>query len=89
VVLGALSITYFRTEITQTVIPRYTLSSEEASVAQLVQRQATCWIDGAPSPVGARDLPLLHRVQIGSGTHPASYPVDIGGSFAGSKAAKV
>jgi hypothetical protein len=27
-----------------------------------------------------------HRVQTGSGVHPASYPMDIGDSFPGSKA---
>jgi hypothetical protein len=30
---------------------------------------------------------LLHIVQTGSGAHPASYPMDIGGSFPGGKAA--
>jgi len=31
-------------------------------------------------------FPLRHRVQIGSGAHPASYPVVIMGSFLGGKA---
>jgi hypothetical protein len=31
----------------------------------------------------------LHIVQTGSGAHPASYPVDTGGSFPGGKAAGV
>jgi len=32
-------------------------------------------------------LYLYHSIQIGSGTHPASYPVDSGGSFIRVKAA--
>jgi hypothetical protein len=38
-------------------------------------------------PVGAGNLSLHHRVQNGSGTHPASYPVGTRGSFPGGKAA--
>jgi hypothetical protein len=38
-------------------------------------------------PVGTGNFSLHHRVQNGSGTHPASYPVGIGGSFPGGKAA--
>jgi hypothetical protein len=30
---------------------------------------------------------LVHIFQIGSGAHPASYQIDIGGSFLGGKAA--
>jgi hypothetical protein len=37
----------------------------------------------------AGDFSLHHRVQNGSGAHPASYPMGIGGSFPGSKAAGV
>jgi hypothetical protein len=32
-------------------------------------------------PVGARNFSLHHRVQNGSGVHPASYPMGTGGSF--------
>jgi hypothetical protein len=38
-------------------------------------------------PAGAGNFSLHHRVQNGSGAHPASYPVGIRGSFSGSKAA--
>jgi hypothetical protein len=38
-------------------------------------------------PVGAGNFSLHHRVQNGSGTHPASFPMGTGGSFPGSKAA--
>jgi hypothetical protein len=43
---------------------------------------------GVPVPVGSRILSsLLHVVQTGSGAHVASYPMGIGGSFPGGKAA--
>jgi hypothetical protein len=41
--------------------------------------------DGVPVPVGARNFSPHHRVQTGSGTHPASYPMGIRGSFFGMK----
>jgi hypothetical protein len=37
--------------------------------------------------VGAGNFSLRHRVQTNSGSHPASYPKGIGGSFRGGKAA--
>jgi hypothetical protein len=36
---------------------------------------------------GAGNLSLQHRVQNGSGAHPASYPMGTKGSFPGGKAA--
>jgi hypothetical protein len=41
---------------------------------------------GVRVTVGAT-ISLLHLVQTGSGTHPVSYPIDIGGSIPGGKAA--
>jgi hypothetical protein len=38
-------------------------------------------------PAGANNISLLHRVQIGSGAHLTSYPLDTRGSFPGGKAA--
>jgi hypothetical protein len=38
-------------------------------------------------PEGAGNSSLHHRVQNGSGTHPASYPMDTRDSFPGGKAA--
>jgi hypothetical protein len=38
-----------------------------------------------PFPEGAENFSLYHRVQNGSGAHPASYPVGIRGSFLGVK----
>jgi hypothetical protein len=37
-------------------------------------------------PAGAGNFSLHHRVQNGSGAHPASYPTGIRGSFPGGKA---
>jgi hypothetical protein len=36
-------------------------------------------------PAGAGNFSLHHRVQNGSGAHPASYPMGIRGSFSGGK----
>jgi hypothetical protein len=38
-------------------------------------------VSGVRFPVGAGNFSLLHRVQAGSGTHPASYSKCIGSSF--------
>jgi hypothetical protein len=38
-------------------------------------------------PAGAGNFSLHHRVQNGSMAYPASYPMGIGGSFPGGKAA--
>jgi hypothetical protein len=38
-------------------------------------------------PAGAGNFSIHHRVQNGSGAHPASYPMGTGGSFPGGKAA--
>jgi hypothetical protein len=38
-------------------------------------------------PAGAGNFSLHNRVQNGSGAHPASYPMDTGGSFPAGKAA--
>jgi hypothetical protein len=38
-------------------------------------------------PAGAGSFSLHHRVQNGSGAHPASYPMGTRGSFSGGKAA--
>jgi hypothetical protein len=42
---------------------------------------------GFPITAGAGNFPLSHRVQNGSGAHPASYPMGTRGSFPGGKAA--
>jgi hypothetical protein len=43
--------------------------------------------DRVSIPGGAGNFSLHHRVQNGSGVHPASYPMGIRGSFSGDKAA--
>jgi len=40
---------------------------------------------GVRIPAGAGNFSLRHRVQTGSGTHPASYPTGTRGSFLGGK----
>jgi hypothetical protein len=42
---------------------------------------------GVRFPAYARNFFLRHRVQTCSGAHPASYPMGIGSSFPGGKAA--
>jgi hypothetical protein len=43
------------------------------------------WGSGIRFPVGAGNFSLHHRVQKGSGAHPASFPGCIRGSFPGVK----
>jgi hypothetical protein len=55
---------------------------------------ATCyWFDDRGSrfrlPAGAGNFSLHHRVQNGSGAHPACYAMGTGGSLTGGKAAGV
>jgi hypothetical protein len=40
---------------------------------------------GVRFPARTRNSSLRHHVQTGCGAHPASYPMDIGGSFPGVK----
>jgi hypothetical protein len=47
-------------------------------MAQSVQRWATGWTAGVRLLIEARHFSLLHTVQIGSGAHPASYPMGTG-----------
>jgi hypothetical protein len=50
------------------------------------------WLDdrmiGIRIPAGAGSFSLRHRVQVGCGAHPASYPMDTGGCFPGGKVAE-
>jgi hypothetical protein len=45
------------------------------------------WSSRVRFPSGAGNFSLHHRVQNGSGTHPASYPMGTRGPFPGGKAA--
>jgi hypothetical protein len=51
------------------------------------QRWATSWMIGGSSSDRGWEFFLHHRVQTGSGAHPASYPMGTRGSFPGGKAA--
>jgi len=63
------------------------LAIQRAGIAQSVWL-ATSWTIGVRLPVEAGNFSLLHRVQTGSGDHPASYPMgSTGGYFPGGKAA--
>jgi len=44
---------------------------------------------GIQFPEGAGNFSLNHCIQNSSGAHPASYPMGTGGSFPGSKAARM
>jgi hypothetical protein len=46
------------------------------------------WGSRVRFPAGAGNFSLHHRVQNSSGAQPASYPMDIRGSFPGRKAAR-
>jgi hypothetical protein len=46
------------------------------------------WGSRVRVPAGAGDFSLHHRVQNGSGAHPASHPMGTRGSFPGDKAAE-
>jgi hypothetical protein len=58
-----------------------------ARIAQSVQRRATGRTAAVHSPIGARDFSLLHTVQIGCISQPASSPMVTEGSIPRGKAA--
>jgi hypothetical protein len=75
------------------VTPSYYLPFWEMTVvngsldSSAVQRWDTGWMIGVRDPAGAGNFSFHHRVQTGSGAHPASYPIGTRGSFPGGKAA--
>jgi hypothetical protein len=54
--------------------------NERAGIAQSVQLLTMGWTAGVRFPSGVRDFSILYSVQIGSGVHPASYPIFTRGS---------
>jgi hypothetical protein len=54
--------------------------------SSVVKSWATGWMIGGSS-VWAGNFSLHHRVQAGSGAHPASYPIGTRVSFPGGKVA--
>jgi hypothetical protein len=55
-------------------------------VLKIRKQELRQW-SGVRVPAGAGDFSFHHRVQTGSGAHPASYPMGTGASFRGGKAA--
>jgi hypothetical protein len=61
--------------------------SRDSSVGIALGYGLDDWGYGVRFPAGAGNFSLHHRVQNGSGAHPASYPMGTKGSFPGGKAA--
>jgi hypothetical protein len=59
----------------------------QAGIAQRYSANLRAGWSGVRVPVEAGNFPLHHRIQTGSGAHPASYPMGTRGSFLGGKAA--
>jgi hypothetical protein len=59
--------------------------SRDSSVSIALGYRLDNWGSRVQFPVGAGNFSLHHRVQNGSGAHPASYPVGTRGSFLGVK----
>jgi hypothetical protein len=59
--------------------------SRDSSVAIALGYGLDDWGSRVLFPAGAGYFSLHHRVQNGSGAHPASYPMGTGGSFPGGK----
>jgi hypothetical protein len=63
----------------------YSAKDLEGSGRRLIDVLSRHWV-GVRFSVGSRNFCLLHVVQTYSGAHLASYPMDTGASFPGSKA---
>jgi hypothetical protein len=61
--------------------------SRDSSVGIALGYELDDWGSRFRFPAGAGNFSLHHRVQNGSGAHPASYSTGIKGSFPGGKAA--
>jgi hypothetical protein len=61
--------------------------SHDSSVGIALGYGLDDWDSKVRFPAGAGNFSLHHRVQNGSGAHPASYPMGTRGAFPGSKAA--
>jgi hypothetical protein len=59
----------------------YTIRSQDSSVGIETYYGLDDRMIGVRIPARAGNFSLRHRVQIGSGAHPASYPVGTGGSL--------
>jgi hypothetical protein len=61
--------------------------SRDSSVGIALGYELDDWGSRVRFPAEAGDFSLYHRVQNGSGAHPAPYPMGTRGSFPGGKAA--
>jgi hypothetical protein len=62
------------------------IKSPDSSVGIALGHRLDDWGSRVRFPAGAGNSSLHHRVQNGSGSHPASYPMGIRGFFPGGKA---
>jgi hypothetical protein len=69
------------------LIPKLTTGSRDSSVGIVLGYGLDDLGSSVRFPAGAGNFSLHHRVQKGSGAHPASYSMGTRGSFSGSKAA--
>jgi hypothetical protein len=60
--------------------------SRDSSVGIVLGYELGDWGSRVRFPAGAGNFSLHHRLQNGSGTHPASYPMGTRVSFSGGKA---
>jgi hypothetical protein len=65
----------------------FKVSSRNSSVGIAMGYRLDYWGSRVRFPMGSGNFSLHHRVQKGSGNHPASYPTGTRGSFPGGKAA--
>jgi hypothetical protein len=65
----------------------FEIKSRDSSVGIALGYGLDDWGSRVRFQVGAGNFSLRHRVQNGSGAHPASYPMGTRGSFPGDKAA--
>jgi hypothetical protein len=70
-------------------VTHYRLKSRDSSVGIALDYGLDDRGSSVRFPAGAGNFSLRHRVQNGSGAHPASYPMGIGGAFPEDKAAGV
>jgi hypothetical protein len=64
----------------------FPLLNQNSSVGIAIRYGLDDLMIGVRFAVGAGNISLHHRVQTGSGAHPASYPTGTGGCFPGGKA---
>jgi hypothetical protein len=62
--------------------------SRDTSVSIVLGYRLDNWGSRVRFPAGAGNFSPHHRIQNGSGAHPASYPMGTRGSFPGGKAAR-